>query len=517
MKSSEDLHDFVDTHPTALRAWKTLSDEDVMPGLLVAAEVASAASTTRAKQATELWPLGRLWQDAIGTLIRWWIDLGQQAPPRRNASDSQKARAAQEAIDTALAWSALESVSLGVRVGLYDFEPATDGGSFHFIGEPRHEALAHRLYSPTIPDLSRSLDDMRDVAQWYDSSRNSDLTDMPDDVFHATLRIAKRLSEQIPRELDPGVRLPGFTLAEARDLWNVVFGYAYVARFITMISPSGDTAILSPSRDALLADLATRTEHSHDVVESFIDFLTYRSGRHPDPAVAPFVRAGSRVLVSPTLVGMSNFERNLFRLLAYEPSLYGPVASLTGRNGTDRVGRFLEIVDGVRVATNVKVVDGRGVVLGDLDVVAADATSGHYGIFEVKWPAAPDSVEEGTKAEIEIRNGQKKMLDLAERLRSGDASAQLPARFPTVDFGRSQWFVVCGTHISSNQDIVRHAVRAISWQELWRSPTNALSSLLQEMNNDDRLPTDGVDFDLVWDTLPIGPHRFRVQKIRLLP
>jgi hypothetical protein len=292
--------------------------------------------------------------------------------------------------------------------------------------------------------------------------------------------------------------------------------YGWVARLITMLKQAPGTAILAPKADFLLLDLTRQTGISKETVAAFIEFLTFRPGRHPDPAVSPFVRFHDRLLIPPTLVGMSNFERNLLRLLAYEPGTYGPIGAKRGEQGTKRVANYFMNVDGARVVTEVPVLNRVGSPLGDLDVVAVDLAYRRGVILEVKWPAEPDSVEETGKAELEIIKGQQQAARLREAMAKGSGHARLPQSWGSHDDITWDWFVLCGTHHTSNRALLAQPIPPISWDQLWRAPSQALESVVAGLLNEDRLPKEGKDFDLVWDKMRLGGHRVRLEKVKLL-
>jgi hypothetical protein len=516
MLSLDEMARFLEEHPRTLAVWPALGELESLPAILSVAELRSAAEIARATSEDELWPIGRAWQDALGVLVRWWFDPGRPRFPSPKRPKSQSATAIASAIELALIWPSIESLVTGTRVGLYEFQSNEDAVSFYFVGDARREALAHLMHPSVLPSLDRAEQEMPEIQAWFNMAGTTTPLAMPDSVFQATLRLAKHLSDQLPRQFDPGLVLPGFTLAEAHALWNVVFGYAYVSRLVTVLRQSSEIALLSPRLDTLVKDLAKRTSISGATVATFVDFLTFRSGRHPDPAVSPFVLLGDTLLISPTLVGMSNFERNLLRLLAYQPQLYGPIGSERGRFGAKRVATYFRTVPGAEVAVNVAVLNAGGSALGDLDVVVVDRGSKRGAILEVKWPVEPDSVEETAKAEIEISKGQEKTRHLRQALVEGRGRAQLPRAWLPFDEIDWDWFVLCGTHQTSNRAILAHAISPVSWYQLWHSPGSSLESIVTALHDEDRLPREGREFDLIWDESSVGRYNVRFQKIRLL-
>jgi hypothetical protein len=244
--------------------------------------------------------------------------------------------------------------------------------------------------------------------------------------------------------------------------------------------------------------------------------MTFRYGYHPDPAIAPLVSFGNRVLIAPTLVTMSAFERNLLRAAALNPDTYGPIGTLRGSQGPRDVERLLAAHDGVATSRAIKVVDGSGTVLGDLDVVAMDPRDKVAVAIEVKWPSPPDSLQEVSKAEDEIAKGQAQLATLKSLLLKGLAEARLPASWPQFSELSWSWLVVCRGHQTSTPALVQHEITPISRDRLWYAMGDSLAQTIRDLRQGRRLPKEGSDFKRVWRQKRLGDRDLQIEALELL-
>jgi hypothetical protein len=369
---------------------------DVLDVLLRVSELQHSARV-KAEQNPSLLPrYERGTQDAQGVLIRWALDQAGRPPGKGEAQagpSKRELRMAAEAVDLALRWSQLDTALVAVSAGHQGFESSDWRVRFPTATDLSYEALDRKIGSPLgrVPDLSIVQNEMTILREWAAQQAVGSRPEMTHEVFAATLRLARRLQSQQVGEFDPSLQVAGFKLSDAHRLWDVIFGYAYVAKLLTTVSLDPSSAVLSPTPAALANDLHARTGIEEETVHAFLDFMTYAHGHHPDPAMAPIIARGDRLLIPPTLVTTSSFERNLLRSLALRNDLYGPVAKERGRAGADRVAALLRTMPDVLATTGIEVRGPGGRTAGDLDVVAVDPNEqiGAHSRGEVARPTRP--------------------------------------------------------------------------------------------------------------------------------
>lgn len=517
--SFEEFERYAQATPGRLPVWSYAGD--VLDMLLRVSELQHSARLKAEKDPAFIPRYERATQDAQGVLIRWALDL-EAAPPRKTRSAAgpsrRDLRLAAEAVEFALRWSQLTTALIAVPAGHQGFESSGWRVRFPRTTDLRYEALDRRIGRPfgLVPDLSSVQVEMSLLRDWAGQQTVGERPEMTNEVFAATLRLAQRLRTQQAGEFDPSFQVAGFTLQEAHRLWDVIFGYAYVARLLTTASLDPASAVLTPTSASLARDLQTRTGIGQDTVQEVLDFLTYVHGHHPDPAIAPIIARGSRLLVPLTLVTTSNFERNLLRSLALRTDLYGPVADERGRAGAERVASLLSTIPEVLVTTRIEIRGPGGRTAGDLDVVAVDPKKRIGLILEVKWPAPPDHMIEILRVEAELQRGQQRLAQLKHGLTNGAVWVRgWPASWPSFQDVQWDWVVLGKDYFPGTRALIGHEIRPISWDLLWARQADTLAGLIEKLASEHDLPVEGRDFERVWHKMKVGRYDVEIEGFEL--
>lgn len=502
-----------------LRIWGV---DHSLPSILTSSELEVARLVRQTQDPGALLPAMRGWQDAVGWQIRWWSTyaVALHDPEHRSTqpSSSRMAEWLYEAISLSLDWSRIIDALEGTYLGIYEFSQlGRRDVQFAFIGDPRLEAEAQRegiRAAGVTPNLALVGPEMLSLAAWARGG-GRDPFEMPHPLLRSLVRSGRQMATQQTEELNPDTSFGGFTLAVARKLWAVLFTYARAAFASMFFLDNAGPAVLASEATALVARLAKLSGVSPSEAEAFVEFMTYRHGYHPDPAIAPLVPFRNFVLIPATLVLMSAFERNLLRAAALDPNAYGRIASERGRAGAVDIERLLGSHAGTITARGIKVFDEGGQVVGDLDVVAADPNEGLGVAVEVKWPSPPDSLKEVSKAEDEIRKGQAQLLRLKRALASARGRAALPRGWPAFADLEWRWLVVCRGHQPCTPALITHEIPVVSRDRVWYSLEASLGNSLRALLDGVGLPVEGRDFDRKWSDVRFGGWRARVEGIVL--
>jgi hypothetical protein len=419
-----------------------------------------------------------------------------------------------------MSWAPLETALICAERGHKGFESKRMVVRFPYLDDPRYEALDRIVGRPLglAPDLSLVTDHMSLLRDWVKRQQVGVFPDMSNREFGVALRMARSLRNQGPREFDPSTALRGFNLDEAHAVWDVLFAWAFVSSIMTMASLHPETALLAPTLESLTTDLSKSSGVLPEVVNNIVQTLTYRPGYHPDPAVAPLVARQDRVLIPPILVTASNFERNLLRIVALDPSLQGPIGDARGAMGVRHVSGLMRTISGVEVRSNIEVRGAGGRSLGDLDVVALDMRRRIGVIIEVKWPAPPDHIVEIFRLEVILAAALARSAKLKDILTRGEATVRgWPDDWPQFHEVQWRWVVLVKDHLAYSDRLRRHEVRSTSWELLWARCADTLSETLARLEPDSDLPEEGVDFTRVWRRMSLPPYTVDIEGIELVP
>lgn len=456
----------------------------------------------------------RTWQDALGVFIRWGVEVGALSPFFETMSASRHVwRHCVTALKEAATRPQIETALGAVPIAHNSYE--TDGYAIRFpatrrLGVEAWEHSVDSYFKAALPDVSGIQGEIRELQKWIGGARDGRSSTMTDRLYQDARRIAKRLRQQTARQLPSDVELPGFSLGEAHEMWDVIHGHSWVALLLLRGTNDVSASLLSPHRDDLLRDLSRVAGDSS--AQAFVDFLTFDPSRHPDPALAPLVAVDDRVCFSPTLIIDSRFERNLLKLLAMQPHLYGKVGEGRGRDGARQVGSLLCSGSSTMVAEEVKVLrDGQA--KGDIDVAAVDLRSGLGLMCEVKWPAPPDSILEISKAEDEIIKGQQQLARIKKGLESRDFVPRFPSGWPKFEDVEWMYAVVCGGHTPSTDRLLLHHIKPTSWDVLWHSPSDSLEQVRNAIRSDPPELEEGVGYTRGWTHQRIGPYTVEIEGI----
>ena len=512
---------YADSAPSRLRLWGFPGDELEM--VLRTSHVAHAATVKRAHDPHLVPRLSRSEQDAEGALIRWCLARERSREDSHDLAEGPS-RAhmawAREAIDLAKSWAPLETALILAEHEHKGFESKGRLVRFPYMDDPRYEALDRRIGRPfaLAPDLSSTAEHMSLLREWAGRQEIGSFPDMSDREFSVAIRMARALRSQNPREIEPSTVVNGFSLTEAHAVWDVLHAWAFVSSIMTMASLDPRAALLTPTAATLVTDLSKNSGVTPDAVREVVKMLTYRHGYHPDPAIAPLVSREDRILIPPLLVTTSNFERNLLRVVALDPSLQGPIGDARGRVGTQRVAGLLATIPGVEVATNLEVRGQGHRDLGDLDVIALDLTARIGAILEVKWPAPPDHIIEILRLEEMLETAMERSARRKALLDAGEASIRSwPPYWPPYHDVQWRWMVLVKDHLPYAGRLRRHELTPTSWELLWVRCSDTLPGTLRRLELDYDLPEEGVDFWRVWRRASLAPYRVEIEGIELAP
>lgn len=517
----EQFRAYADAAHTRLRIWGFPGD--ALELVLRMSHVAHSA-IIKLQRVPDLIPrLTRAAQDSEGVLVRWCAERERTAENHRR-SNVEPTRShlawAKEAIDLAMSWAPLESALILAEQGHQGFESQHKVVRFPYTKDPRYEALDRRIGRPfaLAPDLSSTTEHTALLREWVRHQEVGVFPEMSDREFGVAIRMARALRSQSPREFEPSTVINGFSLTEAHAVWDVLHAWAFVSSLMTMASLDPRAALLTPTQATLVTDLARSSGVASQAVRNVVEMLTYRHGYHPDPAIAPLISRRDRLLIPPLLVTSSNFERNLLRIVALDPSIQGPIGDARGKVGIQRVAGLLATISDVDVRTNMEV-RGTGVRnLGDLDVVAVDVGRRVGVVVEVKWPAAPDHIIEILRLEQMLETALERSARLKELLDSGGASVRgWPNHWPLYPDVQWQWIVLVKDHLPYSDPLRRHEVIATSWELLWARVAATLPQTVSRLGPDYGLPVEGVDFTRVWRRTSVAPYTVEIEGLELAP
>jgi hypothetical protein len=300
----------------------------------------------------------------------------------------------------------------------------------------------------------------------------------------------------VPEDTDLG----GLTLADARTCYAFLISQLNInyAAGVLLGTPELFLWAIRPSQ--LIAALSSRVTEQEAL--AFVDLCAYSPGR--SPVSAPLVMHDEQVIIPHELVSPIAFERTLLRAASAIPGTSGQLGNVLGERAA-RWRERLASIPGCEVATEVRIRDSRGVSAGDLDVVAWDRAADQMLIVETKWPVDAATLAESNKVDATFDKGRAQLERIRARLAEGSITIDWPAGWdgPTPSTN-IHWWVGSAQQLDSRppppgDDITTTSLRLV--ENLL--PARSLDDLLTRLT-EFPLPRDGVEFDLVPQTVAVG-------------
>lgn len=326
---------------------------------------------------------------------------------------------------------------------------------------------------------------------------------------------------QLPSEWKIGAH----TLAEYRSVFEFLFVRSVLhhyarRRAIDRKCPAlgyADALILM-GRRPLARSAARQTGLSPGTVESIIRTLTYgeRGIKNPDIALQPLVPFGSdQIGWSPYLVTQSAFERNLIVLLNRLPTARADYASLSVCR--EKMLRD-ELVDGLKrcgfQSWHGQVPHWGGA--SEVDLVAIDRRTKQALVMELKaflGPADPGEVdhkrEEVEKGIEQIRRRQEMFERCGGELR----------RIVEMSNDYRVAFAVVSQTSAGNGQVCDEEVPVVRSSDFLRQieKTEDLAKVARWLSEFKFLPTDGVDYEEIKESVEIGKWTVEWYRINTQP
>jgi hypothetical protein len=500
-----------DCEPGRLAVWAY--GGDAVELVLRCLELSHAAEVRRAPVPELIPRLSRALQDAEGAFVRWGSTRPVNEGHPKDGLTRRDFQAVRSAMTLARDWAPIEQALISAEHGQQHYESHQREIRFPLLGDIRRDVFDRMVGQPfgMAPDISLVGEEM-DILRGWVARGPSGPTDMTDNEFRAARRLARNLRSQAPREFPSVTQLPGFTLQEAHLMWDKIYADAYLASTLTFTHQDLWATILVPDKELLVRELG-RVVADESAAGAFVEFMTFKSGYHPDPAIAPIIDRGDWLILPPGLVLNSSFERNLMRSVALDPGLNGRIGDLRGQMGVRQVASFFKAFPDALVAMNLTVTS-RGKDLGDLDVVSIDPVRKVGAILEVKWPASVDHMVEILRIAEMAGRAQQQLAGLRRALVSREASVHgWPDNWPAFEAIDWTYLVLVKDHVPS--PIVGESIQILNWDILWSQRGDSLRGTLQRLSEQRYLPAEGVDYERVWRAARLGPYRVEIESFEL--
>ncbi len=490
------------------------------------------------------------WRHTVSTIVEWHGHLCHvetsrvpiPAPPRNSSNRgaakrhrrlrprSVNDRDYEDVIALASAWAELDPIRIGLRTG--DMNVVKASGRHVWVENVRRadvEALDILLGYVTVPGPNRidPLDGPDLITDWFisNSLAKPDSHGLPPrhpSAFHLLNSLPSYLRLRAWTETEAGLRRQGSTVADELDLGGISFGeartcYAFLVSQLRLNTlgafhfgaPEAMLWAIKPGNLELgLAQRVGRTQAC-----AFIEMCQFAVGR--SPVSAPLIRSGDFIFVPAEIVSPIAYERTLLRAASADPGRAGNLGNVLG----DRASRWAErlrSVPGCQVGEGLRVKDSNGRTMGDLDVVAWDASQRFMAIVETKWPVDAATLAESFKVDAMFDKGAAQLERLRTALNNGAATVTWPATLSVPADATTSWWVGSAQQLDSRDtqsasDIGKTSLRLL--ESLL--PAGGLQDLITRMAGVS-LPKRGQEWELEARAISAGSLSVHYDALALL-
>ena len=145
---------------------------------------------------------------------------------------------------------------------------------------------------------------------------------------------------------------------------------------------------------------------------------------------------------------------------------FGAAGKALGELGSAAAADVLGRIDGVRIATNVRLRSATGRHLGDLDVVVIDPSERLMVVFEVTWQIGVDGAVEIARALGKATAKRQQIARYRALLGSVPTAARWPVGWPDVDGYAIRWYVLTRDVLPLDEppdDVLIRSVQMLRW------------------------------------------------------
>jgi len=246
-------------------------------------------------------------------------------------------------------------------------------------------------------------------------------------------------------------------------------------------------------------------------IDVALNRLTTGAGRSVRRSL--LVPNGEVVTFLPLLLFPRAFDSLMLRTAAYDPGTYGPIGQRQG-NRANVWAKWFRSVGGTQVAERLKVRNATGKIVGDLDVVALDATTMRGAVFEIKSPIDAMTLPETLKTEDNITAAARQLGRVRELLTEGESEVQLPRGWPAFRDVEWTWCVGTPRQLTA-RPLPEPEMTAISMQYLASlREVGTLTDVLSLLEKPD-WPQVGSHYTVQKTTIELDRHRIHMDSLHL--
>jgi hypothetical protein len=343
--------DVLDTFHTSLPLW-SLDLNEAIYGLMAAFDTMILPMEEVLSQITSE-DIGSLlsmkfWQEGFNQALRW-LTIGGLTMPTPVADGELLDKGGEFLLYTATKYIPVASMHVAYSRGSAAIEVDEEARSIRFIRlpSPGYSAPWYNFAEVTIKDAKgRKEERRRSIVM---SEAEESLTNIRVEIHDGTLRFDPhvlltpeilRLADMVRNTetitFDAQTDLVGFSLAQFRSFWRVLFAWSIGALMIFRSLAYGGapqenyipTQIVP--RDKFLADIGDISNLPSLIVLEIVKRLSYIPGEKADIFLQPLLCSVDLVAWSPLTVQLSKEERNFLKLMARSRHLQGQAANIIG-------------------------------------------------------------------------------------------------------------------------------------------------------------------------------------------
>ncbi|MEU0797829.1 hypothetical protein ABZ342_47850 [Amycolatopsis sp. NPDC005961] len=304
----------------------------------------------------------------------------------------------------------------------------------------------------------------------------------------------------------------GLTVRSMTEVLSVLMAIAQLGELAHARVRAPGVTLVHAHRSAIIDWMKELCSNStKPAIDVALDRLTAGLGRSVRRSL--LVPNGEIVTFLPLLLFPRAFDSLMLRTAAYNPGTYGPIGQRQG-NQANVWAKWFSAVSGTQVAERLKVRDATGKVVGDLDVVALDATTMRGAVFEIKWPIDAVTLPETLKIEGNITAAARQLGHVRKLLREGESEVQLPRGWPAFRDVEWTWCVGTPRQLTA-RPLPEPEMTAISMQYLASlGEVDTLTDVLGLLEKPD-WPQAGSHYTVQKTTIELDRHRIHMDSLHL--
>ncbi|UOZ07722.1 hypothetical protein [Amycolatopsis sp. WQ 127309] len=363
------------------------------------------------------------WETLVDILPGWHYDqpLGEKSIAEGEVFD---------ALRLALKFTRIIPLEIGIRTGAYRVRKT--GNEFRVIHQwnvapevadlyLEQRSSTHTPSTPSAAELEWAARQTREQLNNFEPPL--ELMQMAADRALAAIREwqAPPTEGPLADDFDLG---QGLTVGSMAEILSVLMATAQLGELAHAGVQAPGVTLMHASRSTIIDWMENLCSSSTiPVINEALDRLTAGTGRSVRRSL--LIPNGEIITILPLLLFPRAFDSLMLRTAAYDPALYGPIGQRQG-NRANVWATWLRKIDGTRVAERLKVRNATGRIVGDLDVVAVDATTMRGVVFEVKSPIDAVTLPETLKIEENIAAAARQLGHIREILGAGESKVELP-------------------------------------------------------------------------------------------